>query len=84
VKATLDQPSLGFPEAYYWDRYCQLSAYRSGELQPQPISIPDIAAYCDLLGITAPSIRENMLDAVTILEAESRRLRTEDNEASNA
>lgn len=68
---------MGAPEAFYWHAFCDLAAFRGGELQPQPISLPDITAYCELHRIRSMNIRENIFDTVRLLEPEVRELRKE-------
>jgi len=60
--------------------YCKLSAFRGGEIQPQPVNLQDILAYCELFKIRSLAMRENIVDAVQLLESEARKLRKADAE----
>lgn len=70
-KALLDRPRLEPHLAIYQAIYDRLSRSRQWyEAGPQPISVSEILAYCDGMGLHDLEFRENLIDLIQEMDEE--------------
>jgi hypothetical protein len=67
-RALRDRPALRAPYRHLLEAFYELSAGRSYGEVPQPLTLSDIRAYCEMFGISALPERERFFRAIRHLD----------------